>query len=70
MSPKELLAEIERLSVADRVRILEETLRGLKKEQQQESMRKAAEALEEVYRNSVELTAFTAIDPDAFHEAR
>lgn len=70
MSSDELLAEIERLSVADRVRILEEALLGLKKERQQDAMRKAAQALEEVYRNSADLTDFTAIDPEAFHEAR
>lgn len=70
MSTKELIAEIERLPVAKRIRLLEETLKGLRKEQTRLAMSKAAKALESAYRKGGDLTAFTAIDLDRFYEAR
>jgi len=70
MSTKELIAEIERLPVTKRIQLLEETLRGLRKEQTRLAMSKAAKALEAVYRKGGELTALTAIDLDTFYEAR
>lgn len=70
MSTKELITEIERLPMAKRLHLLEETLRGLRKEQTRQAMSKAAKALEATYRKGGDLTAFTAIDLDKFYEAR
>jgi hypothetical protein len=70
MSTKELIAEIERLPMTKRIQLLEETLRGLRKDQTRLAMTKAAKALEAAYRKGGDLTAFTAIDLDTFYEAR
>jgi hypothetical protein len=70
MSTKELIAEIERLPMTKRIQLLEETLRGLRKDQTRLAMTKAAKALEAAYRKGGDLTAFTAIDLDTFSEAR
>lgn len=70
MSTKELIAEIERLPVTKRLHLLEETLRGLRKDQTRQAMSKAAKALEGAYRKGGDLKAFTAIDLDNFYEAR
>lgn len=58
MSTKELMAEIERLPVAMRIRLLEETLQGLRKDQTRQAMSKAAKALEGAYRQGGDHTAF------------
>ncbi|MBZ0207148.1 MAG: hypothetical protein K8H89_12545 [Flavobacteriales bacterium] len=70
MSTKDLIIAIERLPVAIRMQLLEETLRGLRRDQNREAMSKAASALEVDYRKGGDLTAFTAIDLDSFYEAR
>ena len=70
MSTKELIAEIERSPVTKRIHLLEETLRGLRKDQTRLAMGKAAKALETAYRKGGDLTAFTSIDLDTFYEAR
>jgi hypothetical protein len=61
MSTKELIAEIERLPVAKRIRLLEETLQGLRKDQTRQAMSKAAKALEGAYRKGGDLTAFISL---------
>jgi len=70
MSTKELIAEIQRSPLAKRIRLLEASLQGLRKQQTQQAMSKAAKALEGAYRKGGDLTAFTSIDLDTFYEAR
>lgn len=70
MSTKELIEEIQRLPVSERIRILEATLRSLREKELKHTLSMAAEALEAEYRTNQELTAFTHIDLDAFYEAR
>ncbi len=70
MSTKELIAEIERLPVAERIRVLEATLRSLRNKELKNTLSIASEALEVDYRPDKSLTAFTDIDLDAFYEAR
>lgn len=70
MSTKELIEEIQRLPVAERIRVLEATLRSLREKELKHSLSIAAEALETEYRSNKALTAFTDIDMDAFYEAR
>jgi len=50
--------------------LLEASLQGLRKQQTQQAMSKAAKALEGAYRKGGDLTAFTSIDLDTFYEAR
>ena len=70
MSTKDLMVEIERLPVAKRMQLIEEALRGLRRDQIREAMGKAAKALEGTYKDGGDLTAFIAIDLDSFYEAR
>jgi hypothetical protein len=70
MSTKELIEEIQRLPIAERIRILEATLRSLREKELKSTLSMAADALETEYRTNKELTAFTDIDLDAFYEAR
>ncbi len=70
MSTKELIAEIERLPVAERIRVLEATLRSLRNKELKNTLSIAAEALEVDYRTDKSLMAFMDIDLDSFYEAR
>lgn len=70
MSTKELIARIERLPMAQRIKLMEETLRGMRQKESKAALAKAAAALEKDYRENKALTAFTAIDFDNFYEAR
>lgn len=70
MRTKELIEQIERLPVDRRIRLLEETLRGIREKASSTALSKAAAALEKDYRENKALTAFTAIDMDGFYEAR
>ncbi|MBX2978700.1 MAG: hypothetical protein KF905_05335 [Flavobacteriales bacterium] len=70
MSTKELIEEIQRLPVAERIRVLEATLRSLREKELKHTLSIAAEELETEYRSNKGLTAFTDIDMDAFYEAR
>lgn len=53
-----------------RIRLLEETLRGIREKASSTALSKAAAALEKDYRENKALSAFTAIDMDGFYEAR
>ncbi|MEX1131806.1 MAG: hypothetical protein WEC15_01150 [Flavobacteriales bacterium] len=70
MGTKDLIAEIERLPVAERLRVMEAALRSLRGAEIKQSLSVAAEAMEHEYRTNKGLTEFTDIDLDAFYEAR
>lgn len=70
MGKKEILRAIEKLSVSDRMLIVEKTLKSIRETALRKNMEKAAEALLEDYNSDKELTAFTAIDFESFYEAR
>jgi hypothetical protein len=70
MGTKELIAEIERLSVAEKNRVLEAALRSMREKDLKHSVSVAAEAMEHEYRTNKQLTEFTDIDLDAFYEVR
>lgn len=70
MRTKELIEQIERLPMGRRIRLFEETLRGIREKASSTALSKAAAALKKDYRENKALTAFTAIDMDGFYEAR
>jgi len=70
MRTKELMEQIERLPVARRIRLMEQTLRNMRVKESKVAMSKAAAALEKDYRENKALIAFTAIDMDGFYETR
>ena len=67
---KAFMEALDRLPPAQRMPLLENTLRALRSSALKGKMAKAAAALEAEYRTNKMLTAFTAIDADGFYEAR
>jgi hypothetical protein len=70
MRTAEIIEEIERLPVLQRMYILEKTIRSIRTEEDKEIMRKAADLLLEDYKKDAELTSFTCLDMADFYETR
>ena len=70
MATKELLAEINKLSVDERILLIEDTLRSIRVSTQNNRISEAVEMLGSDYKNDKELTAFSSLDTDEFYEAR
>jgi hypothetical protein len=70
MQTVDIIQEIQRLSLANRFYIVEETLKSIKKEEMRHQMELAANELYDDYVNDKELTAFTALDIEHFYEAK
>jgi hypothetical protein len=70
MDTKELVQEIDQLSLDKKIFIMEKILKSIRREEVSSSMRKAAEELRSDYLNDPELTAFTALDSEDFYEAK
>lgn len=70
MQTIDLIHEIQRLPLAKRFYVVEETLKSIKKEEMNHQMELAAAALYDDYINDKNLTAFTALDFEHFYEAK
>ncbi|MFP4339830.1 MAG: hypothetical protein ACLFQO_05290 [Cyclobacteriaceae bacterium] len=70
METKEIINEIKKLSIKERLQIIEKTARTIQIEDEKEQMKKAADQLYDDYKNDAELVAFTALDLDEFYETR
>ena len=70
METKEVISEIEKLPVRERLQIIAKTARTIQLEDEKEGMRKAADQLYNDYKDDAELTAFTELDLEDFYEAR
>ncbi len=70
METKEIIREIEKLTVRERLQIIERTARTIQIENEKGQMREAADQLYNDYKNDTELTAFTDLDLEDFYEAR
>lgn len=62
METKEIINEIKKLSVIERLQIIEKTAKTLQFEEEKLAIKKAAELLFNEYKDNTELTAFTALD--------
>jgi len=80
MSEKEILAELEKMSNEERLRVIETATRLLyddlqrssaprSRKQIREQMRAAAEMMREEYAAGGDLTALTALDSEDFYDA-
>ncbi len=78
MSQAEVIEAIKNMTMAERLTVLETTLRPMRAElhgfqkpanqaQQNEQLQAAAQALLADYQNDSELTSFTALDGEDFH---
>lgn len=70
MKVKALINEIQKLPVSQRIYIIERSMYLIRKQEERNSMSKAADDLYEVYLNDKELTAFSSLDCENFYETR
>jgi len=81
MTVIEVLTEIEKLTLTERIALIEETLRLIRRDiagdipskksaDKKMPLAEAAAFLLADYKTDVELTAFTALDAEAFYEAQ
>lgn len=70
MGTKEIIREIKKLPMADKISVIEKTLQSVKEDSILHPMEHASEVLYNDYKNDNELTAFTPIDFDNFYEAK
>jgi hypothetical protein len=70
MSMQEILSEINRLPLQDRLLIIEKTLEVTRANESDQQLSAASDMMEAEYRSNKELTAFTSLDLEDFYEAR
>jgi hypothetical protein len=70
MGTKEILKEIKKLPVSERMLIVERVLKNIREGAAKKNLEEAADALLEDYRSDKELTAFSSIEFEQFYEAR
>ena len=70
MNTSELLQEIKKLPVRERILIAEKTIKSIRELEESQALSIAAEALYNEYATNKELTPFTNIDFEDFYETR
>lgn len=66
MNTNEILREIERLPVTEKLLLIELTLKSIRENAPTTQLKEAAEEMYEDYLNDKELTAFTVLDSEPF----
>lgn len=70
METKEIIREIEKLTIRERLQIIERTAKTIQADNEKGQMRKVADQLYDDYKDDAELTVFTDLDLEDFYEAR
>lgn len=70
MRTDELIKEIQKLPIQDRIFVIEKSIHSLRKQEESNQMKKAADVLYSDYQSDKELIAFTNLDFEDFYEAR
>jgi len=70
MSNQEIISEINRLPLQDRLLIIEKTLEVIRANELTHQLSVAAEEMVSEYKSNKELIAFTSLDLEDFYEAR
>jgi hypothetical protein len=70
MNTSQIVTEIKRLPLQERIMIMELIRKNIRLETQSKGLAAGAEALLAHYENDEELTAFTALDSEDYHETR
>lgn len=67
----QIIDEINRLPLTEKIRVVEIVLRNIRRETEKTpNLAEGANALKFDYENDAELTAFTALDAESFYEAK
>jgi hypothetical protein len=70
MGTSEIISEINKLPVSQRLTLIELTIKKIKEEEKKNQLNIAAERLYNDYSNDPELTAFSSLDQEDFYEAK
>lgn len=70
MGANEIIEKIQKLPFTEKMYVIEKSISLIRKQELQNQMQLAAEALYEDYASDKELTAFTQLDLEDFYEAR
>ncbi|MEW6506936.1 MAG: hypothetical protein AB1432_04220 [Bacteroidota bacterium] len=70
MEIKDIIIQIEKLPVKDKMLIIEQTAKSIRESDIKEQISRAVEELREEYKTNRELTSFTDIDFENFYESR
>ena len=70
MRADEIIKEIQKLPVQKRIYVIEKTIHSIRKKDDTNQLKKAADKLLIDYQSDKELTAFTGIDFEDFYEAK
>jgi hypothetical protein len=69
MTPTNIIRELERLPLSDKLFVIERTLKSIRIEKER-SLKAAVDNLYGDYKSDKELTVFTQLDKEPFYEAR
>lgn len=70
MRTNELIKEIQKLPIQKRIFVIEKSIHSLRKNEETNQLKNAADILYSDYENDKELVAFTNLDFEDFYEAR
>jgi hypothetical protein len=70
MNTNEIIREIKRLPVSKRIYVVEKTMRSIRTQEDEDIMKKAADALYSDYKTNTELKVFTNLDFEGFYETK
>jgi len=70
MKTTEIIKEIQRLPIQKRIYVIEKAIRSIRKQEDSNQMKKAADTIYADYKSDKELTAFTDLDFEDFYETR
>jgi hypothetical protein len=70
MEAAQIIQEIQRLTLVNKLYVVEETIKTIKQEEANNQMDLAVKSLYDDYTNDKELTSFTALDFQDFYEAK
>jgi len=70
MRTNDIIKEIQRLPIQKRIYLIEKAIHSIRKQEDADQMKKAADALLADYSDNKELTIFTNLDFENFYETR
>jgi hypothetical protein len=70
MGTSEIITEINKLPISQRLTLIELTIKKIREEEKKKRLSIAADELYDDYMNDPELTAFTILDQEDFYEAK
>ena len=69
MTPANIIRELEKLQLTDKLFVIERTLKAIRTEKEK-SLKVAVDNLYDDYKSDTELTIFTQLDKEPFYETR